>query len=104
MRAPELAVGDGALGFWAAIRDVFLESRSQRDWFHKTANVLDCLPKSVHTRAKVAAKGITCAENKKEAIKCIEEFASEFGAEWPKAPSKITEDKAATSITSKAMG
>ena len=95
MRAPELAVGDGALGFWAAIRDVFPKSRSQREWFHKTANVLDRLPKSVHARAKVAIKEISCAENKKEAIKSIEEFASEFGAKWPKAVSKITEDKEA---------
>jgi putative transposase len=52
MRAPVLAVGDGALGFWAAVRDVFPETLWQRDWVHKTSNVLDSLPKSVHRRAK----------------------------------------------------
>ena len=93
MRTPELAVGDGALGFWSALRDVFPETRCQRDWVHKTMNTLDCLPKSVHARAKVAIKEITHAENKKEATKAIEEFASEFGAKWPKAVSRIVDDK-----------
>ncbi|HSK99963.1 MAG TPA: IS256 family transposase [Rubrobacteraceae bacterium] len=93
MRAPELAVGDGALGFWSALRDVFPETLCQRDWVHKTLNTLDCLPKSVHGRAKAAIKEITHAENKKEATKAIEEFASEFSAKWPKAVSRIVEDK-----------
>ena len=56
-------------------------------------NTLDCLAKSVHARAKVAIKEITHAENKKEATKAIEEFASEFGAKWPKAISRIVDDK-----------
>jgi putative transposase len=51
MKPPVLAVGDGALGFWAAVRDVFPETRHQRDRVHKTSNVLDALPKSVHSRA-----------------------------------------------------
>jgi putative transposase len=85
----------GALGFWAAIRDVFPETRSQRDWVHKSRNVLDSMPKSVHSRAKAAIKEITCAENKKGAIKAIEAFAEEFGAKWPKAIEKITEDEEA---------
>jgi putative transposase len=62
MRAPELAVGDGALGFWSALRDVFPEARCQRDWVHKTMNTLDAMPKSVHGRAKAAIKEITHAE------------------------------------------
>lgn len=95
MKAPELAVGDGALGFWAAIEDVFPETRSQRDWVHKSRNVLDSMPKSVHPRAKAAIKEITCAESKKEAIKAIEAFASEFGVKWPKAVEKITSDEEA---------
>jgi putative transposase len=95
MRAPELAVGDGALGFWSAIRDVFPETRHQRDWVHKSSNVLDSLPKRMHGRAKGAIKEITCAENKREATKAIEEFAREFGVKWPKAVSKIVEDKEA---------
>jgi putative transposase len=84
-----------ALGFWAAIRDVFPETRSQRDWVHKSRNVLNSMPKSVHSRAKAAIKEITCAENKKEAIKAIEAFAKEFGVKWPKAIEKITSDKEA---------
>ncbi|MBA3425591.1 MAG: IS256 family transposase [Rubrobacter sp.] len=95
MRAPELAVGDGALGFWAAVRDVFPETRHQRDWVHKTGNVLDSLPKSVHGRAKRAIREITEAEDKGEAAKAIKEFASEFGVKWPKAAAKITEDEEA---------
>jgi putative transposase len=67
MRAPVLAVGDGALGFWAAVRDVFPATLHQRDWVHKTANVLDSLPKSVHRRAKAAIKEITCAERTRHA-------------------------------------
>jgi putative transposase len=95
MRAPELAVGDGALGFWGAIREVFPATRHQRDWVHKTRNVLDSLPKSIHGRAKVAIKEITEAENKREAKRAVEEFACEFGTKWPKAVSKITDDKEA---------
>ncbi len=96
MRAPVLAVGDGALGFWAAVRDVFPHTRHQRDWVHKTSNVLDSLPKSVHKRAKRAKKAIheiTEAENKKEASKAIKEFAAEFEVKWPKAVEKITSEK-----------
>ncbi len=93
MRAPELAVGDGALGFWAAVRDVFPATPHQRDWVHKTINTLDCLPKSVHGRAKAAIKEITHAENKKEATEAIDEFAAEFSAKWPKAVCRIVEDK-----------
>lgn len=93
MKPPELAVGDGALGFWGALRDVFPKSRIQRDWVHKTMNVLDSMPKSVHSRAKAAIHEITEAENKKEARKAIKEFAAEFGVKWPKAVEKITSEK-----------
>ena len=95
MRAPELAVGDGALGFWSALRDVFPETRVQRDWVHKTTNVLDSMPKSVHPRAKAAIGEITGAENKREAEKAVEAFAGEFGAKWPKAVEKIASEKEA---------
>ncbi len=95
MRAPELAVGDGALGFWSALRDVFPGTRSQRDWVHKTMNTLDSMPKSVHFRAKAAIHEITEAEDKKHAETAIEAFASEFGAKWPKAVAKIVDDKEA---------
>jgi putative transposase len=95
MRAPELAVGDGALGFWSAIRDIFPETRHGRDWVHKTANVLDSMPKSVHSRAKAAIREITGAEDKSHAEKAIKEFAREFEMKWPKAVAKIVDDKEA---------
>ncbi len=95
MKAPELAVEDGALGFWSALRDVFPETRVQRDWVHKTSNVLDCMPKSVHWRAKAAIHEITGAEDKAHAEAAIEAFASEFGVKWPKAAEKIAEEKEA---------
>lgn len=95
MRSPVLAVGDGASGFWAALRDVFPETRSQRDWVHKSANVLDALPKSVHKRAKKAMGEITEAENKAEAGKAIKEFVAQFGVKWPKAVERITDDEEA---------
>jgi transposase-like protein len=95
MKAPELAVGDGALVFWSALRDVFPETRVQRDWVHKTSNVLDCMPKSVHWRAKAAIHEITGAEDKAHAEAAIEAFASEFGVKWPKAAEKIAEEKEA---------
>ncbi len=93
MRAPVLAVGDGALGFWAAIRDVFPETCHQRDWVHKTANVLDALPKSVHRAAKKAIREMTEAENKAHAEDAIQAFAAGFGTKWPKAVAKIVEEK-----------
>jgi transposase-like protein len=93
MRAPELAVGDGALGFWSAIRDVFPQTRHQRDWVHKTSNVLDSMPKSVHSRAKATIKEITEAEDKSHAEAAIEAFASEFSAKWPKAVVKIVDER-----------
>ena len=60
MRAPVLAVGDGALGFWAALREVFPETREQRCWWHKMANVLAALPKSAHPGAKAALIALFC--------------------------------------------
>jgi putative transposase len=96
IRAPVLAVGDGALGFfWGAVRDVFPETRHQRDWVHKTSNVLDALPESVHGRAKKAIREITEAENKAEAKKALKEFEGEFGVKWPKAVEKVTNDEEA---------
>ena len=95
MRAPILAVGDGALGFWGAIDEVFPETRHQRDWVHKTANVLDCLPKSMQPQARRAIAEITNAENKAEAELAVDRFGAEFGARWPKAVDKILSDREA---------
>jgi putative transposase len=99
MRAPVVAVGDGALGFWAAMRDAFPETRWQRDWVHKTRNVLDSMPKGVHRRAKAAMHEITGAENKGEARRAVRAFASEFGVKWPKAVAKITDEEEEALLT-----
>ena len=58
MNVPELAIGDGAMGFWAALEEVYGETRQQRCWMHKTMNVLNCLPKSVQAKAKQALHAI----------------------------------------------
>ncbi len=92
MHAPVLAVGDGALGFWKAVRDVFPESREQRCWWHKIGNVLAALPKSAHPGAKKALAEIYNAENKNKALKAAKAFADDYGAKWPKATAKITDD------------
>ena len=92
MRAPVLAVGDGALGFWAAARDVFPDTKHQRCWFHKIANVLGALPKSAHPGAKKALGEIWGAEDKTHAEKAIKAFVATYGAKFPKAVAKITGD------------
>src|SRR6266568_8600777 len=92
MRAPVLAVGDGALGFWKAVRDVFPETAEQRCWWHKIGNVLAALPKSAHRGAKKALAEIYNAENKAQALKAAKTFADDYGAKWPKAVAKITDD------------
>jgi putative transposase len=92
MPAPVLAVGDGALGFWAAARDVWPETRHQRDWFHKVANVLDALPKSAQPTAKRMLAEIRDAEDRDHAGSAATAFANEFSAKFPKAVAKITDD------------
>jgi transposase-like protein len=91
MRAPVLAVGDGALGFWKALREVFPDTREQRCWFHVQANVLAALPKSAHPGAKSALAEIFNAEDKDHARKAAKAFETGYGAKWPKATAKITE-------------
>jgi transposase-like protein len=92
MRAPVLAVGDGALGFWSAVRDVFPGTAEQRCWFHKIANVLAALPKSAHPGAKKALAEIWNAEDKQHAQVAARAFVAEYGGKWPKAAAKITDD------------
>jgi transposase-like protein len=92
MRAPVLAVGDGALGFWAALGEVFASTRAQRCWFHKIANVLSALPKSAHPGAKKALAEIWNAEDKDHARRAVTAFADLYGAKFPKAVAKITDD------------
>jgi putative transposase len=91
MTALVLAVGDGALGFWKALREVFPDTREQRCWFHVTSNVLAALPKSAHLGAKAALAEIYNAEDRDRAMKAIKAFQAEYGAKWPKAVAKITE-------------
>ncbi|MEU9223512.1 IS256 family transposase [Streptomyces massasporeus] len=93
MRAPVLAVGDGALGFWNALNEVFPETRHQRCWVHKTANVLDALPKSAQPAAKRAIQEIYNAEDKEHAAKAIAAFAKQYGAKYPKVVKRITDDE-----------
>ena len=92
MRAPVLAVGDGALGFWKAVRDVFPDTAEQRCWWHKTGNVLAALPKSAHPGAKKALAEIYNAQDRDHALKAAKTFAAGYGAKWPKAVAKITDD------------
>jgi transposase-like protein len=92
MRAPVLAAGDGALGFWGALREVFPETREQRCWFHKTANVLAALPRSAHPGAKKALAEIWGAEDKDHARAAAKAFDAAYGAKFPKATAKITDD------------
>jgi transposase-like protein len=92
MRAPVLAAGDGALGFWGALREVFPETVEQRCWFHKTANVLAALPKSAHPGAKKALAEIWGAGDKDHARAAAKAFDAAYGAKFPKAAAKITDD------------
>ena len=92
MAAPVLAVGDGALGFWAALREVFPATGEQRCWFHKTGNVLAALPKSAHPGAKAALAEIWGAQDKTHARAAAKAFADLYGAKFPKAVAKITDD------------
>ncbi|WP_425839333.1 IS256 family transposase [Streptomyces fractus] len=93
MRAPVLAVGDGALGFWHALNEVFPETRHQRCWVHKTANCLDSLPKSAQPAAKKAIQDIYNAEDKEHAAAAVKAFAKQYGAKFPKAVKKIVDDE-----------
>jgi transposase-like protein len=92
MRAPVLAVGDGALGFWGALSEVFPQTRHQRDWVHKAANVLNALPKSVQPTARRMLADIRDAEDRDHALRAVSAFAHEFGAKWPKAVAKVVDD------------
>ncbi|WP_369227850.1 IS256 family transposase [Streptomyces sp. R39] len=93
MRAPLFAVGDVALGFWKALAEVFPETREQRCWVHKTANVLDSMPKSAQPGAKKAPQDIYNAEDRAHAEAAIKTSAQLYGAKFPKAVKKITDDQ-----------
>ncbi len=94
MRAPVLAVGDGALGFWKALAEVFPTTREQRCWVRKTASVLDSMPKSAQPGAKKAIQDIYNAEGKQHAEAAITTFVQLYGAKFPKTVKRITDDQA----------
>ncbi|MGW4783516.1 IS256 family transposase [Streptomyces sp. NPDC004230] len=93
MRAPVLAVGDGELGFWNALSEVFPDTRHQRCWVHKTANVLDALPKSAQPAAKRAIQEIYNAEDKEHAARAVLDFSRAYQAKYPKVVKRITDDE-----------
>jgi Transposase, Mutator family len=84
MRTPVLAVGDGALGFWKALREVFPQTKEQRCWFRVQGNVLAALPKSAHPGAKAALTEIFNAEDKDHALKAAKAFEADYGASGPR--------------------
>jgi transposase-like protein len=93
MAAPAVAVGDGALGFWAALGDVFPDTVEQRCWVHKTANILAVLPKRLHRTAKAAIHEIYQAETRSDANDAVDEFVRQFGDKYPKAVAKLIKDR-----------
>ena len=93
--APELAVADGALGFWQAVEEVWPKTRGQRCWVHKTANVLNKLPKSQHPKAKQALQEIWMAATKAEALVAFDAFVETWGIKYDKAVECLTKDREA---------
>jgi len=92
---PHLAVGDGALGFWAAVREIYPETRPQRCWVHKTANVLNYLPKALQPKAKAGLHEIWMAETKAQALVAFAQFVTIFEAKYPKAVECLVKDREA---------
>lgn len=92
MNTPELAVGDGAMGFWAALEEVFMETQQQRCWVHKTANVLNKLPKSSQPKAKQALHDIWQAETREKAEKAFDDFILMYEAKYPKVVECLLKD------------
>ena len=84
MNAPKLAIGDGAMGFWAALDEVYPKTRQQRCWMHKTMNVLNCLPKLSQPKAKAALHDIWQAETKDDADKAFDLFIKTYEPKYPK--------------------
>jgi putative transposase len=90
---PELAVADGALGFWQALEEVWPNTRGQRCWVHKTANVLNKLPKSQQSKAKRALQEIWMAETKKDALAAFDAFVETWAVKYDKAVECLTKDR-----------
>jgi transposase-like protein len=93
MNVPELAIGDGALGFWAALEEVYPKTRQQRCWMHKMMNVLNCLPKSGQAKAKQALHNIWQAESRADAEEAFELFIRTYEPKYPKATLCLHKDR-----------
>jgi len=93
MNVPELAIGDGAMGFWTALEEMYPETRQQRCWMHKTMNVLNCLPKSVQPKAKQALHDIWQAETQADAEKAFDLFNKTYEPKYPKAAVCLRKDR-----------
>jgi putative transposase len=93
MRAPVVAVGDAALGFWAAVAEVWPQTREQRCWVHRLANVLDKLPKRLQPKAKDELRQIMNAQNRASAEEGIGRFELDYGAKYPKAVQSLVRDQ-----------
>ncbi len=93
LNPPELAVGDGALGFWAALEEVFPATRQQRCWMHKTGNVLNALPKSVQPKAKSALHDIWQAATREDAERAFDRFIVTYEPKYPKATVCLVKDR-----------
>jgi len=92
-KAPDLAIGDGALGFWNALREVFGNTREQRCWVHKMGNVLNAMPKSLQAKAKGHLQDIWMAETKEDAEAAFDFFVEAYGVKYERAVGKLTEDR-----------
>jgi len=90
---PELAVGDGALGFWKALPKVYGQTRSQRCWVHKTKNVLNYLPKNLQSKAKAALQQIWMAPSREQAHRAFDSFVVMYKAKYPKATECLQKDR-----------
>ena len=90
---PELAVADGALGFWQAVEEVWPLTRGQRCWVHKTANVLNKLPKSQQSKAKRALQEVWMAETKNDALMAFDAFVETWGIKYDKAVDRLIKDR-----------
>lgn len=91
--APELAIGDGALGFWSALAEVYATTRQQRCWVHKTSNILDKMPKSVQGKAKALIHEMYMSETREKAQEAYEQFVKLYKAKYPKACECLIKDK-----------
>jgi transposase-like protein len=92
LNEPKLVIGDGALGAWAALRDVFPGASEQRCWFHASGNILDCLPKRLQSRAKGLLGEIIEAPTRQDARLALDVFREEYGAKYPKALARLDRD------------